>query len=68
MEPRLRREGGDCREEDELGLGVGEGVAGERHDDLGREGDAGGLDGHEEGDAGVSAAGDEADEEGYEFF
>ena len=47
---------------------MGEGVSGERHDDLRRDGDAGRLDRHEEDDAEVAAAGDEADEDFYEFF
>jgi len=47
---------------------VGEGVAGERHDDFGGDGDAGGLDCHQENDRGISAGGDGADEEGEDFF
>ena len=41
-------------------------VAGEGHDDLGRERNAGRLDGHEESDAGVASGGDDGDDEGGE--
>jgi hypothetical protein len=61
-------EGCDGGENDEIEPGVGQRVARERHDDLGRDGDAGGLDGHEEDDRGISASGDGADEEGYDFL
>ncbi len=47
---------------------MGEGESGERHDDLGRNGDAGRLDGHEEDDGRVSAGGDGCDEEGEDFL
>ena len=47
---------------------MGESVAGERHDDFRRDGDAGRLDRHEEDNAEVSAAGDEADEDCDELF
>ncbi len=55
--------GGD---EEELGGGGAEDKAGEGHDDFGGEGDAGGFDGHEQGDAGEAAGGDDADDEGGE--
>src|SRR5205807_2843788 len=64
----IRGQGRDGREDDEIELHVGEGVAGERHDDFGGDGDAGRLDRHEEDDAGVTSAGDETDEDGYDFF
>ena len=51
-------EGCDGCEEDEVELRVGESVAGERHDDFRRDGNAGGLDRHEQDDAGVASAGD----------
>ena len=38
-------------------------IAGEGHDDLGRQGDAGGLDAHEERDADVASGGDDGDDE-----
>ena len=41
-------------------------VAGEGHDDLGRERNAGRLDTHEQGDACVTARGDYSDDEGGE--
>ena len=64
----VRGERGDCGEEDEVPLGVGEGGACERHDDFGGDGDAGGLDRHEKDDCGVSTGGDGTNEEGDEFF
>ena len=68
MEPRLEAREATVARRMRSQLGVGEGVAGERHDDLGRDGDAGRLDGHEQGDGRVSAAGDEAYDKGNEFF
>ena len=47
---------------------VGESVAGERHDDFRRDGDAGGLNRHEEDDTKVSAGCYGANEEGNDFF
>jgi len=64
----VRGERGHGGEDDELQLGVGERVAGDRHDDFGRDGDAGGLDRHEEDDAEVTAAGDSSNEKGDDFF
>jgi len=61
-------ERGDGREENKLPLRVGESVAGEGHDDFRRYGDAGGLDRHEEDDTEVTAACDEGDEDGNDFF
>lgn len=55
--------GGDP-EEFEL-AGVDE-VAGEGHDDLGGQGNAGRLDGHEQADAGVATGGDDGDDEAGE--
>ncbi len=64
----VRGERGYGGEDDELELGVRESVTRERHDDFGGDGDAGGLDGHEEDDTGVAAAGDGADEEGDDLL
>jgi hypothetical protein len=61
-------EGCDRCEDDELELVVGEGVAGEGHDDFGGNGDAGGLDRHEDDDAGVAAGADGANEESDDFL
>ena len=55
MEPRLEASDATVARRMRSELRVGEGVAGERHDDLGRDGDAGGLDRHEEDDAGVAS-------------
>jgi hypothetical protein len=64
----VRSERGCGCEEDEIPLRVSECPSGERHDDFGRDGDTGRLDGHEEDDGGVSAGGDGCDEEGYDFL
>jgi hypothetical protein len=64
----IRGEGCDGGEDDELQLVVGEGVAGERHDDFGGDGDAGGLDRHEQDDAGVTSSGDGGYKEGDDLF
>ena len=56
--------GGGYPEEIEL-AGVNE-VAGEGHDDLGWQRNAGRFDGHKEGDTGVSSSGDDGDDEGGE--
>ncbi len=61
-------DGGEGGEDDEIQLRVRERPAGEGHDDLGRNGDAGGLDGHEEHDAAVSAGGDGSNKKGDDFF
>jgi len=61
-------QGCDCREDDEIELRVRQSVAGEGHDDFRRYGDAGGLDRHEEDDTEVTAACDEGDEDGNDFF
>src|SRR5207302_10204321 len=62
--------GGGDPEEFEL-PGVDE-VAGEGHDDLGGERDAGGFDAHEQGDAGVASGRDNGNDEGgqggYDFL
>ncbi len=47
---------------------MGESVAGERHDDFRRNGNAGRLDRHEEDNGGVSAAADEPNQNFDEFF
>ena len=61
-------ERGNGGKQDELGLGVSERVAGKRHDDLRRNGDAGRLNRHEEGDGGVAATGNKGDKERKDFF
>jgi len=61
-------EGSDGCEDDEVHLRVGEAPACERHDDFGGDGDAGGLDRHEENDRGVSASGNCGYEEGDDLF
>ncbi len=64
----VRGERSDGGEQDQLPLGVGERVAGERHDDFGRDGDAGGLDGHQQHDRAVATDRDQADEQCEDFF
>ncbi len=61
-------QGRDGRKDDEVQLRVGEGPACQRHDDFRWDRNAGGLDGHEEDDAGVAAGGDGADEESDDFL
>ncbi len=47
---------------------MGQGIACQGHDDFGGDGDAGGLDRHEEDNTGVAAAGDGADEESNDLL
>lgn len=65
---KIGGEGTDGGKEDELHLSGGERETCDRHDDLGGEGDAGGLDRHEQQDAPVTGAGDEAHKEGDKFL
>ena len=53
-------ERGHGGEEDELHLRMGEGIAGQRHDDFRGDRNTGGLDGHQQDDAEVAAGGDGA--------
>lgn len=64
----IRGKRGNGGQDDELELGVGERVARKGHDDFRRDRNAGRLNGHEEDDAKIAAAGDGADEKGDDFF